>query len=159
MELETFDHIPALNEILRGDGLPGYTYYYVLTANQGTAQEIGLKPTDKTNTFRITGPKGAADTILMCEGSRIPGASPAASKQDVKVDGGIYSTAGLLTPNEEQELANTKQKAELATTAKKATAAGGVTVQGDATGPVSTEADIAAMKEDQGQKRGGKRIH
>ncbi len=146
MELETFDHIPALNEILSGDGLPGYTYYYVLTANQGTAQEIGLKPTDKTDTFRITGPKGHADAILMVEGSRIPGASPAASKQDVKVDGKIYSEAGLLTPSEVTELAKTKQREEMETATRAANA-------------VQTEADAAAMREDAKTKRGGKRIH
>lgn len=100
MSLETFDHIPALKELLRGSGLPGLTYYFVRTSNLGQAQTDGLMHTDKSDAFRINGPKGSSDCLLMCSGERIPGASSHASKQHVLVDEDIYKATGLEKPEE-----------------------------------------------------------
>ena len=142
MELETFNHIPSLNQILRAGGFPGYVYYYISTVNQGTAFQRGLKPTDKNEPFRISGPKGSVDAILMVDGQHIQGASPDASKQDVLVDNAIYVESGLLTPDEVK--------------AKVPPAEGGVTIRGDATGPIETTADAAARKADELTKKGSK---
>tara|TARA_Y100000310_G_scaffold344025_1_gene454601 strand:- start:6517 stop:6969 length:453 start_codon:yes stop_codon:yes gene_type:complete len=147
MELETYDHIPALNEILRGNGLPGYVYHYISTANQGLATQQGLKPTDKNQPFRVEGPKGFADVLLMVMGDHIQGASPAASKQDVLVDTTIYEDSGILTPDELDELT---------ANAAKPNPTGGVTIQGDGSGPIETPADAAARVEGEKTRKRGK---
>jgi hypothetical protein len=101
-QTQTFDHIPELSELLRGDGIPGFRYYHVANDNAVLAQEAGLRRVEGLDVYAITGPKGdSCSTILMCQGERIPGARESSSKRELLVDDKVYRVSGIPRPKSE----------------------------------------------------------
>ena len=72
----TFSHIPTLKDLLpRTSGTPGVHYAQVCTHNAMAAQREGWHNLANAAFYRIQGPKGYADMVLMKKGKPIVGAS------------------------------------------------------------------------------------
>lgn len=96
----SFDHVPALHELLPFGGWPGITYAQVCVHNTANAVEreeepAHLRPIRGTDYFEIRGPKGTAQMALVGTGSPIPGASPDSGARLFFTDGEVERLTGL----------------------------------------------------------------
>ena len=98
----TYDHIPALKELLpRLRGVPGLYYLQCAVQNQILAEEEGWAQVADTVTYSIQGPSGTCDVRLYCCGTPIPGAGYQASKRICVVDRVIMLQTGLANSTED----------------------------------------------------------
>lgn len=99
----SFDHVPALHELLPYGGWPGITYAQCCVHNtaNATAREeepAHLRPIRGTEFFEIRGPKGTVQMALVGCGEIIPGASPDAGARLFFTDGEVERLTGLPVP-------------------------------------------------------------
>lgn len=96
----SFDHVPALWELLPNGGWPGITYAQVCVHNTANAVERSdepahLRPIRGTDYFEIRGPRGTAQMALVGTGSPIPGANPDCGARLFFTDGEVERLTGL----------------------------------------------------------------
>lgn len=126
-EERTYDQIPSLRDLMkRTGGLPGIIYAQVAMKNVTDAQAGRWPDPDSRlddllfslihpvrrgrgkprfsaiggiSAYRITGPKGSADVVLMGSGARVPGLDPKNGRRRQIVDPDICTLTGLPDPN------------------------------------------------------------
>lgn len=94
-EIKTFDHIPQARELMSNGGLPGVIYHQVAAQNLIKGREEGFKQVHGVEPYRIVGPEGTVDCILLSEGVPIRGQSGLGGARRVYVDQAIFDGTGL----------------------------------------------------------------
>ena len=92
----TYDHIPALKELLPNTGgQPGLEYAQVCTHNLRKAQDNGWSRVRGAKTYSIVTNEGIADMELLCKGKQAKGLDTHSGKRRCLVDWAVQDLTGL----------------------------------------------------------------
>ena len=99
-DVQTFDHIPDLYELLPNGGWPGVVYAQVCIHNlkaaaDRTERPDHLRPIRGSTYYSIVGPRGRSDMALVGRGKPIPGSAPEAGARLFFTDGEVQLETGL----------------------------------------------------------------
>lgn len=92
----TYDHIPALRELLpTNGGRPGVTYLQVAHEHRPEVERLGYSQIARTKLYHIVGPNGRITCALYGWGEPIPGADPLSGARICEVDAKLEWATGL----------------------------------------------------------------
>jgi len=99
-DVQVFDHIPDLYELLPNGGWPGVVYAQVCIHNlkaaaDRTERPDHLRPIRGSSYYSIVGPRGRSDMALVGRGKPIAGAAPEAGARLFFTDGEVQLETGL----------------------------------------------------------------
>jgi hypothetical protein len=136
MSAEQFDFVPSLRDLLSNGGLPGLEYAQVCTHHLLRAQ-TEEEPWLMVNraAYQITGPKGAADMVLMVRGKEIRTANTSGARR-CSVDTDVEVLTGHSLERKDAEKVESKDQVE-------------------ATGPVPAKQGKPPVKGTEGQAQAG----